>query len=123
MINKRIYFIPKKWLSGTTLLFLSSISFAFNPIGLSPLDDDQMRGITGKGLIVSDKISGSGLANPNAYSTPFEFYRIGLDGELQLNLNVSKLQLGCGGINDHLSGHAGCDIDIDYLSLMGRKRY
>ena len=82
-----------------------------------------MRGITGKGLIVSDKISGSGLANPNAYSTPFEFYRIGLDGELQLNLNVSKLQLGCGGINDHLSGHAGCDIDIDYLSLMGRKRY
>ncbi len=87
---------------------------------MSPLDDEQMRAVTGQGLIVSDKISGSALANPNDYSTPFEFYRIGLDGELQLNLNVSKLQLGCGGINDHLSGHAGCDIDIDYLSLMGR---
>ena len=88
--------------------------------GMSPLDDSQMRAISGQGLIVSDKVSGSALANPNEYSTPFEFYRIGLDGELQMNLNISKLQLGCGGINDHLSGHAGCDIDIDYLSLMGR---
>ena len=104
----------------TTLWFGISQSFAFSPTGMSPLDDEQMRAVTGQGLIVSDKISGSALANPNDYSTPFEFYRIGLDGELQLNLNVSKLQLGCGGINDHLSGHAGCDIDIDYLSLMGR---
>jgi len=112
--------IPSVKISAALILFWFSSSYAFNAGGMSPLDEDQMRAVTGHGLIVSDKISGSALSNPNPYSTPFEFYRIGLDGELQLNLNVSKLQLGCGGINDHLSGHAGCDIDIDYLSLMGR---
>jgi hypothetical protein len=116
MINKR----KKSWIAGAFFLFWTSFSVAYNGGGMRPLNEDQMRSVTGQGLIVSDKISGTTLANPNAYSSPFEFYRIGLDGELQLNLNVSKLQLGCGGINDHLSGHAGCDIDIDYLSLMGR---
>ena len=42
---------------------------------------------------MSDKISGSALANPNPYSTPFDFYRIGLDGELELNLNISGIRI------------------------------
>lgn len=120
MIKIIILFPAKISFLWVALLFFSSQSVALSMGGMSPLDDSQMRAISGQGLIVSDKVSGSALANPNEYSTPFEFYRIGLDGELQMNLNISKLQLGCGGINDHLSGHAGCDIDIDYLSLMGR---
>lgn len=120
MINKKINYCLERWLICTIFLLWASCSSAFNTGEMRSLNEAQMRAVTGQGLIVSDKISGSELANPNDYSTPFEFYRIGLDGELQLNLNVSKLQLGCGGINDHLSGHAGCDIDIDYLNLMGR---
>ena len=79
-----------------------------------------MRTVFGQGLILNDKISGSELTGHNDYSEPFTFYRMGLNGELEMNMNISKLQLGCGGVNDHLSGFAGCDIDIDYASLMGR---
>ncbi|SPL71092.1 hypothetical protein [Acinetobacter stercoris] len=42
------------------------------------------------------------------------FYKLGLDAELELNANIKKLQLGCGGVNG-----AGCDIDIDNLALSG----
>ena len=101
------------------LLISYSSSWAVTT-GMKTLEDNELRAVSGQGLIVSDYIQGDELSNPNQYSTPFDFYRIGLDGELALNLNISKLQLGCGGINDHLSGHAGCDIDIDYASLMGR---
>ena len=103
------------------LIFFPFSLFAFSVGNLKPMSEKQMREVSGQGLIVSDKISGSSLSNPNPYSTPFEFYRIGLDGELDLNLNISKLQLGCGGINDHLSGNGGCDLDLDYVSLMGRE--
>ncbi len=102
------------------LLMMSCQSASAIANGMQPLEDSDLRKVVGQGLIVSDYIQGDALANPNEYSTPFDFYRIGLDGELALNLNISKLQLGCGGINDHLSGHAGCDIDIDYGSFMGR---
>jgi len=85
-----------------------------------PLEDNDLRQVAGQGLILNDKISGRELDGSNAYSEPFDFYRMGLNGELEMNMNISKLQLGCGGINDHLSGFAGCDIDIDYASLMGR---
>lgn len=103
----------------TLVLLVGQSSWALTS-SMQPLDDNELRTVSGRGLIVSDYIQGDSLANPNQYSTPFDFYRIGLDGEMELNLNISKLQLGCGGINDHLSGHAGCDIDIDYASLMGR---
>ena len=64
--------IPSVKISAALILFWFSSSYAFNAGGMSPLDDDQMRAVTGQGLIVSDKISGSALSNPNAYSTPFE---------------------------------------------------
>ncbi|WP_162925626.1 hypothetical protein [Isoalcanivorax indicus] len=88
--------------------------------GLAPLEDEALGDVMAQGLIVTDKISGTELPGSNPFSTPFTFYRMGLEGELELNMNISKLQLGCGGINDHLSGYAGCDIDIDYATLMGR---
>jgi hypothetical protein len=43
------------------------------------------------------------------------FYRLALDAQLELNANIRRLQLGCGGVN----GAGACDIDIDYLSLSG----
>lgn len=88
--------------------------------GLEAMADEEMQEVAGQGLFWSDKITGSELAGTNAYSTPFTFYRMGLDGELALNSNISKLQLGCGGFNDFLAAKTGCDVDIDYVSLMGR---
>lgn len=71
-------------------------------------------------LILTDRIgpnelTGSGLANTYA---DFSYYRMGLDAKLGLNANISKLQLGCGGVNNMLNG-PGCDLDIDYVGFMG----
>ncbi|MDC5073058.1 hypothetical protein NRA08_18460, partial [Acinetobacter baumannii] len=43
------------------------------------------------------------------------FYKLGLEAELEINANIRKLQLGCGGVN----GAGGCDIDFDNVSLSG----
>ena len=88
--------------------------------GMEAIEDDDLSGIVAQGLIVTDKIGGNELVGANMYSTPFNFYRMGIDGVLGLNMNISKLQLGCGGINDQLTGYVGCDVDIDYATLMGR---
>lgn len=69
-------------------------------------------------LFLSDKISPNELSGFNAY-TGFTYYRMGLDAKLEMNLNINKMQLGCGGVNDLLVGTPGCDIDIDYMGLMG----
>lgn len=90
------------------------------PQGMVELADEDMEDIHAQGLFWSDKISGSELTGTNTYSTPFTFYRVGLDADLALNMNIAKLQLGCGGVNDFLNAKAGCDIDIDYATLMGR---
>lgn len=84
------------------------------------LSDDELSGVSGQALFWSDVIRGNELANPNPYSTPFNFYRVGLDGELAVNVNLAKVQLGCGGVNDFLKARAGCDVDLDYAALMGR---
>lgn len=84
------------------------------------LNDDELSDVNGQALFWSDVIKGDELTGANAYSRPFTFYRVGLDGDLAINTNMSKIQLGCGGVNDFISAKAGCDIDIDYASLMGR---
>lgn len=71
-------------------------------------------------LILSDRIGPNeltGAGTADTYSN-FSYYRMGLDAKLGLNANISKLQLGCGGVNDLLSG-PGCDLDIDYVGFMG----
>ena len=87
---------------------------------MTPLEDKELSFITGQNgsLFLADKIEPNSLQNPDANGrSNFTFHRMGLDARLDLNLNISKLQLGCGGINDALT--SGCDIDIDYLSFMG----
>jgi hypothetical protein len=101
------------------LMFWSGL-LAATPSSMEIIDDATLSGIVAQGLIVTDRVTGSELPGANMYSTPFNFYRMGLDGVLGLNMNISKLQLGCGGINDQLTGFVGCDVDIDYATLMGR---
>ncbi len=92
------------------------------PPGMTALSDHDMSMAAGQGLFLSDKIVGSDLLGGSnlhsAYHTPFTFYRMGLDAKLSMNINISKLQLGCGGVNDALN-RAACDLDMDYVRFMG----
>ena len=75
---------------------------------MTELKDKEMSGVTGQALLQMGKTQGVGISSGTT------FYKAGLDAELELNMNIDKLQLGCGGINGF-----GCDIDIDQLSLTG----
>lgn len=91
-------------LTRSCVLIFAFISVA-NVYGMTALDDRQLSNVTGQALLQMGKDESNG----------FTFYKAGLDAEVEINLNIEKLQLGCGGVN----GAAGCDIDIDNLSLSG----
>ncbi|MCD6059862.1 MAG: hypothetical protein K0S16_173 [Moraxellaceae bacterium] len=93
---------------------------------MAELDDSDLRAEAGQAgsLILTDRIGPNELTGATSANTfaNFSYYRMGLDGKLDFNANISKLQLGCGGVNDLLGGVAGtpgCDLDIDYLGFMG----
>ena len=90
--------------------------------GLSEIPDTDMSLIEAQdgSLIIADRIGPNELTGASSAGTyaNFSYYRMGLDAKLDFNANISKLQLGCGGVNDLLTG-PGCDIDIDYASFMG----
>lgn len=89
---------------------------------LHSLSDSEMSATTGQALMSMSYISPTDAANLDAVRTGLKdpsnngvgFYRLGMEAELELNLNVKKLQLGCGGRNG-----VGCDIDLDNVSLSG----
>lgn len=83
---------------------------------LAPLSDKDMSAVTGQALINSDVIVGS-TTDSNPYNN-FVFYRAGLDVQLALNANIDEFKLGCGGSNDAIDASV-CDIDMDYVRLMG----
>lgn len=80
---------------------------------MQPMDDAGLAGISGQALFNAARIPGVGGSN-------LTFYRLMLDTQLDLNMNIDRLQLGCGGVNDALSGPGMCDIDIENVVLMGR---
>ncbi|MFN3713100.1 MAG: hypothetical protein ACK4SX_05530 [Alcanivoracaceae bacterium] len=82
--------------------------------GMQALNDDVLSDITGQ-LFFSDKIQGVPI---HGITNNFTFYRIGLEADLRFNLNIDKLQLGCGGFNDALVANA-CDLDADFLRFAG----
>lgn len=104
----------KTWVAALLVLFPVS-AMAYLPAGLEALDDEALSNIHGQAMFVSDYrrgTSGDGISDND-----FGFYRLMLNANLEFNLNIDKLQLGCGGVNDGIA--PGCDIDIDYLRLMG----
>lgn len=84
---------------------------------LTEMGDSEMSEVNGQALFVVDKIPGN-LTGSDALSTPFTYYRLGVDADMYLNLNVDKLQLGCGGFNEGIAAGA-CDMDADFISLSG----
>lgn len=82
-------------------------------MAMLPMADDEMGAVTGQALFVADRIVGSGAG------AGFTYTRVGLDVEVALNANINKWQLGCGGFNESIVSNS-CDIDMDYVTLMGR---
>lgn len=89
--------------------------------GLETIDDESLGLIEAQAgsLILMDKIEPNELSPSSSDYANFTYYRMGMDVKLDLNANISKLQLGCGGVNDLLTGTRGCDLDIDYVGFMG----
>lgn len=93
---------------------------------LSTLDESELAGVTGQAgsLFVADRIAPNELTGGStANFTNFTYYRMGMDVRLDMNINISKMQLGCGGVNDFLTGSTSagsvCDLDLDYVGFMG----
>lgn len=81
---------------------------------MQSLTDDELSNINGQALMSLTYISPTDSQNKMS-GQGVGFYKLGVEAELELNANIKKLQLGCGGVN----GANGCDIDIDNLSLSG----
>lgn len=93
------------------LFALVGLFGSFPAFGMVEMKDEQLSEVTGQALLQMAKTEGQDV------SSDVTFYKAGLDAELELNMNIEKLQLGCtaGAINGQF-----CDIDIDNLSLSGQ---
>lgn len=105
--------------SAVYTVFVITFACPMPVVGMTSMSDEDMQGVAGQGLFVGDKILGTELNGANALSNPFTFYRMGMDVDLELNANIDKLQLGCGGLNDGINNGV-CDIDLDYVRFLGR---
>ncbi|OTG83836.1 hypothetical protein [Acinetobacter sp. ANC 4648] len=102
------------------LLALISINSCYGDT-LKVMTDDQLSNTVGQALMSLSYIAPTDSSNLEKNrlggAQNIGFYKLGLEAELELNANIKKLQLGCGGTN----GVGDCDIDIDDLSLSGLK--
>lgn len=106
-----------------SIFSVSSVYADFS--ALQSMSDEQLSETTGQALMSLSYIAPTDAANLEAKrkdsagniigAKNIGFYKLGLEAELELNANIKKLQLGCGGVN----GAGNCDIDIDNLSLSG----
>ena len=90
-------------------LFFSLLSYSAN--AMVELGDEQLSDVTGQAFIQMGATEGTGI------SSDVMFYKAGLDAEVEINLNIEKLQLGCTATS--INGQF-CDIDIDNFSLSGK---
>ncbi len=110
------------WLGRAAAVVLLSAIAGQGHAALKVLDDEALGEVVGQAgsLFLSDHIGRNELAGAPADGTAnFDFYRMGMDVKLSMNLNIAKFQLGCGGVNDLLTTTPACDLDIDYLGFMG----
>lgn len=95
---------------------LSGMGYAFPSATMHSLTDEELSATEGQALLnLSYLAPGESVDPTNVNGGAIGFYKLGMEAEIELNANINKLQLGCGGIN----GAGGCDIDIDNLSLSG----
>lgn len=107
--------------SATLLSNVSAVHSGDLALPRQSMDDNELGEVAGQALINLSYLapgeardrSGSTIVNAN--NANIGFYTLGLEGKLELNANIRKLQLGCGGVN----GAGDCDVDIDYFSMSG----
>lgn len=102
---KRICYLAIAMLSA-----VSGQNFAATGSSLTALNDSEMAAETGQALFNMSYIAPGGT-NP---SDDVGFYKVGMEAQLDINANIRKFQLGCGGFKG-----VGCDVDIDNLSFTG----
>ena len=61
--------------------------------GLKAMSDTEMSDVSGQALFQTQKIAGDATGNDNLDNN-LDFYRAGLDAELDLNMNIENLELG-----------------------------
>lgn len=76
------------------------------------LSDAELSQVQGQALLNFTKDS---YVYTNASNEKLNFFKLGLNAEMELNSNIKSLQLGCGGDN----GAGNCDISIANLALSG----
>lgn len=96
--------------SAALFLMATMCSVFSSALAMTEMPDSELSDISGQALMQMGKQQGTGISND------ITFYKAGLDVELEINMNIKKLQLGCtaGSINGQF-----CDIDIDNMSLSG----
>lgn len=109
--------VMRQFTSLHVAIALGSLCFssAYAASTLVPMSDSELSATRGQALMGMSYIAPTDSASNSSSNGNMGFYRLALDAQLELNANIKKLQLGCGGVN----GAGACDIDIDYLSLSG----
>lgn len=109
----------KQKILSIVLCALSSLGMGSTfAASMQTMSDEQLSEATGQALMSLTYIAPADAANLESKRSGAQqigFYKLGLEAELELNANIKKLQLGCGGVN----GAGKCDIDIDNLGLSG----
>ncbi len=102
-----------KWRNLFPSLLLLTFSTHSSAI-LSALDDVTLSGQIGQAVFYTDYIAPGTLGAP-AVNNGIGFFTLGLNSTVELNANISRLQLGCGGVN----GPGACDIDMSQVRFTG----
>lgn len=110
--------MKNKWMK--ILICLAPITLSFQSVIASQVDlqvmsDQELSETNGQALLSLSYVAPGDAANKMPANNAIGFYKMGLETDLNLNVNIKKLQLGCGGVN----GAGKCDIDIDNISLTG----
>lgn len=106
--------LGKGFFTSLIISSIASTAYASNMAKFVALTDEQLSKVQGQSLMILSYIAPDDQAN-NMPGKNIGFYKLGLESLVEINANIRKLQLGCGGIN----GPGGCDLDIDNLSLSG----
>lgn len=108
-------------MNKSLILILITATLGFSQsYAMTALNDDELAEVEGQALMNLEYTAGSNGTDSLGQSytqSNLGFYKLGLSAEIEMNANIKKLQLGCGGSNNSI--RAGCDIDIDNLSLSG----
>ena len=105
------YPVRKLFILTPLFLALNVLTYSGSASAMMELHDEQLSNVTGQALIQMGKTAGDAL------SPDVTFYKAGLDVNLELNMNIKELQLGCTASNAGTSQY--CDIDIRNFSLSG----